>query len=149
MEPLSAFPGRARSHSHIDRRNAHAAPSFGPSDTVGEWLQRTVRNAELPGLRDLKASALDAMTTLDGEILNTDLAAELSRKLEKGRQLFTRVGMTASFASAISVEEAGFPPILFAPDFSILADGQEEVCRTGQPVTDWLARRTRHCLGHG
>ena len=121
----------------------HAAPAYGATDSVISWLEQTVRNAGLPGLEDLKASALETMATLDGGSLNAELAAELSRKLEKGRELFTRIGMAAELSSCISaVGEAGFPPILFTEDSIILADGQEEVYSAGQPVTDWLAKRT-------
>jgi hypothetical protein len=121
----------------------HAAPSFGPSDTVTGWLDQTVRNAGLLGLDDLKSSALEAMTNLNVDPLNADLFAELSEKLAKGRQLFTRIGMTAELGSCIAaVEEAGFPPILFVPDLIILADGQEEVYGAGRPITDWLSKRT-------
>jgi hypothetical protein len=121
----------------------HAAPAYGPDDTVVAWLEQTVRNAGLRGLVELKTRALEAMASVRGDSLNPDLAAELSRKLKKGRELFERVGMSAPLNSCISaVDDVGFPPILFTPDSIILADGQEEVFSAGQPVTDWLAKRT-------
>jgi hypothetical protein len=121
----------------------HAASSYGPGDTVAGWLNQTVRNAGLLGSDDLKASALEAMKTLSVDTLSADLSIELSSKLAKGLQIFTRIGMTAELGSCIAaVEEAGFPPILFVLDSIILSDGQEEVYSAGGPITDWLSKRT-------
>ena len=122
---------------------AHAAPMFEVGGSVEAWLEQTVLNAGLPTLTELKRRALSAMDTLRRQQHGGNLANELAGKLSRGREVFTRIAMTADLTSCLSaVEYVGFPPIRFTPDTIVLVDGREEMYTPGEPFTDWLAKRT-------